>query len=88
MSPGYEFDRYGKNTGRFVAPKDTPFENRSLQSAAKNQGKSSYVVVKPIENIVTGTSIPWFGQTGRGLQNKLPDSIKNLESQGYIKKTN
>ncbi len=88
LSPGYEFDRYGKNTGRFVAPKDTPFENRSLQSAAKNQGKSSYVVVKPIENIVTGTSIPWFGQTGRGLQNKLPDSIKNLESQGYIKKTN
>jgi hypothetical protein len=44
------------------------------------------ISVKPISNVNTGKTAPWFGQRGQGTQHKLPMKVKDLESKGFIKK--
>ena len=71
--------RYGYETGRFVSPIGTSFEERALPRTTDKNNYHEYVVTKDIERVISGTIAPWFGQKGGGIQYKLPDSIENLK---------
>jgi len=88
LQPGYRFDRYGSDKGIYVAPEGTSFTQRSLPSPVSNSKLNLYEVVKPLPNVKTGKIAPWFGQSGNGVQHKLPDNIKGLIREGYIKEIN
>ncbi len=77
LQKGYQFDRYGKNSGSYVSPVDTPFEMRSLAPGTENTPYKVFEVVKPVRG--QGSVIaPWFDQPGGGIQFKLNNSIDEL----------
>ncbi|MTI09937.1 hemagglutinin repeat-containing protein [Curvivirga aplysinae] len=97
LQPGQTFDRYGgrfdekgnfTDTGSFVAPKEVPFDQRSLPNSSKNSPYRQYEVLKPIPEVKSGKAAPWFGKPGGGIQHQLPMSIDELVDQGFIKLVN
>ncbi|WP_217353849.1 two-partner secretion domain-containing protein [Ruegeria arenilitoris] len=94
LQPGQTFDRYGgrfdekgnfTDRGAFVAPRDVPFDQRSLPDSSKNSPYRQYEVLKPIPQVNSGSAAPWFGKTGGGTQYQLPMSIDELVKQGFIR---
>jgi hypothetical protein len=95
LKPGQKIDRYGgfvdhntdefKDFGTFTAKAGEPFENRALPVDTLNKPYRQYEVLKPIPEVQVGEAIPWFGQTGKGLQYELTLSIDDLISKGYLK---
>jgi hypothetical protein len=83
LIPGARVDRYGAESGTFVAPEGTPFDMRSLPESALEKPLNSYEVLKPIE-VQAGPAAPWFGQPGGGLQFELPGSVKSLIESGHL----
>ncbi|MEG1159469.1 MAG: TNT domain-containing protein [Acidaminococcaceae bacterium] len=79
-------DRYGCDTGRFVSPKGTGFEKRSLPKESINDEYHEYKVKQNIENVLSGRTAAWFEQIGGGWQYKLPDRIVNLSD--YLEENN
>ncbi len=75
-------DRYGGPHGKFVAPQNTPFEQRSLPEVSFQRPYHVYEIIKDIEKVKAGTTAPWFGKPGGGIQYELPNEIRLLE--GYI----
>jgi hypothetical protein len=65
LMPRKKIDRYGHPGGEFVADVGTPFNQRALLDSFKAKEFHTYEVVKPINNIRTGPTTPWFGQPGR-----------------------
>ena len=85
---GTILDRYGHNTGSFLAPKGTPFHKRALPPGTlANQEYHIYKVLKPLP-IKSGKATPWFNQLGGGVQYKTPHNIQWLLREKYIKKVN
>ncbi|MBB3802148.1 hypothetical protein FHR47_002396 [Xanthomonas arboricola] len=84
---GGRFDEYGNFTdrGNFVAPLDVPFDQRALPSSSMDSPQKKYVVLKPIPKVESGNASPWFGKPGGGVQHKLPMSIDELKSNGFIR---
>jgi RHS repeat-associated protein len=94
LQPGTRIDRYGGyfdktgkfiDEGNFVSPEGVSFPERSLPPDAINKTYSVYEVLKPFE-VDAGPAIPWFGQSGKGMQYELPKTIGELLEGGYIKK--
>ncbi len=95
LKPGQKIDRYGgfidngtgefKDFGTFTAKAGEPFENRALPIDTLTKPYKQYEVLKPIPEVQAGEAIPWFGQTGKGLQYELPLSVDDLISKGYLK---
>lgn len=95
LKPGQMIDRYGgfidkdsgqfKDYGAFTAKAGEPFENRALPLDTLKKPYKQYEVIKPIPEVQAGQAIPWFGQTGKGLQYELPLSIDDLVAKGYLK---
>ncbi|MCW1980878.1 filamentous hemagglutinin [Xanthomonas arboricola] len=94
LGPGETFDRFGgrfdengnfTDRGNFVAPPDVPFDQRALPSSSMESPRKKYVVIKPIPKVESGNASPWFGKPGGGVQHKLPMSIDELKSNGFIK---
>ena len=83
ISPGSTIQRSGGPQGRYVAPVDTPVTKLSLPPDKINAPITNYNVLKPIQ-VQSGTAMPWFGQPGGGTQFLLPDSISNLQKDGYL----
>ena len=82
LEPGVELlDRYGANTGRFVSPKGTSFEERALPNSTDVDDYHIFRVKNPISNAQKAVIAPWFGQEGGGIQYKLPERIKQLLGQ-------
>lgn len=73
-------DRYGRDSGSFVSPVNTPLEARALpkMDAAKLKEYHVYEIIKDVENVQAGITAPWFGEVGGGTQYKLPKAIKYL----------
>ncbi len=71
-------DRYGRDTGRFVSPQGTSFEERSLPKESINDEYHVYRVKKDIANVLSGRTAAWFEQSGGGWQYRLLDIIANL----------
>ncbi|MDF2903807.1 MAG: hypothetical protein K0S25_1445, partial [Bacillus sp. (in: firmicutes)] len=83
LGKGYQFDRYGLNTGSYVAPVGTPYEMRSLAPGTELKPYKVFEVVKPVRG--EGSVIaPWFGQPGGGIQIKLNNTIQELIDSGRI----
>lgn len=55
----------------------------SLPPDKINAPITNYNVLKPIQ-VQSGTAMPWFDQPGGGTQFLLPDSISNLQKDGYL----
>lgn len=92
---GFEFDRYGGkiidgnfvDNGNYVSPKGASFESRALPSDyLTSKPYKKYKVLKKIENVKKGKSIPWFGQEGKGIQFNFDTNINidYLKDLGYI----
>ncbi|HKI02567.1 MAG TPA: glycohydrolase toxin TNT-related protein [Thermoanaerobaculia bacterium] len=92
LQPGTLIDRYGgfmkdgqfQDKGTFVAPEDTPFEQRALPQETAQKTYSVYEVLKPIPGVQGGLIAPWFGQPGMGTQYDLPQSINSLVEGGFL----
>lgn len=84
LEPGTRLDRYGNNSGNFVAPQGTPYSQRSLFPTSEHLSYKVFEVVKPINNVLSGRAVPWFNEIGGGIQYKLPLSIQELIDSGYI----
>ncbi|CAM2748279.1 filamentous hemagglutinin [Pseudomonas gessardii] len=94
LQPGQTFDRYGgrfdekgnfTDQGKFVAPKDVPFDQRALPDSSLKSPYQQYEVIKPIPEVNSGNAAPWFGKPGGGTQYQLPMSIDELLKEGFIK---
>jgi hypothetical protein len=42
-------------------------------------------VIKPIEGVTTGQVAPWFDEVGGVIQHELPDSVRWLLDNGYLR---
>lgn len=84
LIPGTKVDRFGSNSGTFVAPDGTPFPQRSLPDGFQNKPLNTFEVLKPIE-VDAGPSAPWFNQPGGGLQFELPGSVDDLINSGHLR---
>ncbi len=83
LMPGQKVDRFGRDTGKYLAPAGTPIPMRALPP--NNTGKYHiYEVIKPFE-VERSTIAPAFGQIGLGTQYKTPVQIKVLVNRGILK---
>jgi len=78
-------DRYGFEQGTFASPKGTPAQMRSLAPGTLSKPYSVYKVAQPI-TVKAGTTAPWFGQPGLGMQYELPSSIHDLVNSGALQR--
>ena len=78
LTKNYIIDRYGRETGSFVAPKGTTYTERSLPKGSASKDYRVYKIKKDIELVLSGRTAAWFGESGGGWQYKLPDTISNL----------
>ncbi|MCS6123647.1 RHS repeat-associated core domain-containing protein [Shewanella baltica] len=96
LEKGNVIDRYGgffdedtgqfRDLGTFTAKAGEPFENRALPLATLDKPYNQYEVLKDIPDVEAGQAIPWFGQTGKGMQYELPLSVDELVEHGYLKR--
>ncbi len=85
MIPGGRVDRFGSETGRFVAPEGTPYTNRSLPQGSQKLPYNIYEVRRPIE-AEGGPAASAFGEEGLGIQYKFDKSIEQLIREGSLKR--
>lgn len=87
LAIGTKLDRYGSLWGRFVAPEDAPFSERSLPASSKKSIYYQFEVTRAIHAVLAGKAIPWFGQEGMGMQYMFSSSINTLIDSHYLKIT-
>ncbi|WZY01304.1 glycohydrolase toxin TNT-related protein [Bacillus sp. FSL W7-1360] len=99
IEPGAVIDRYGEpETGRYLSPAGTPYEQRALALHSDSASYRQYRVKRPFQ-VESGEIAPWFDRPGGGTQYytgnspKVPHpdtgklyepTVKNLELLGYI----
>ncbi|KAJ7134171.1 hypothetical protein C8R46DRAFT_1139744 [Mycena filopes] len=78
-------DRFGRPTGRFLSPADTPYAQRSLPPPSL-ANYHVYRVETDNLTVLTGTIAPWFSQPGQGTQYELPEgeSVQSLLDSGVL----
>jgi filamentous hemagglutinin len=52
------------DTGKFVSPEGTPFDQRALPNSTLDKPHTRYEVVKPIPDVDSGKAAPWFDKPG------------------------
>lgn len=77
-------DRFGYEGGTYTSPIGIKYEQRALQPGTHLKPYHKYKVLKQID-VEKSTVAPWFGDPGLGIQYKLPMSLKDILSKGYIK---
>ena len=85
LRPGTKIDRYGTGRGSYFAPEGTPFGQRGLPLKSADGIYTRYIVMKPLP-AQSGSTAPWFGQSGGGMQFKAQMSAEDLLDGGYIEK--
>ena len=85
LETGQQFDRFGGIYGRYVTDPGTSGEMLSLPLGSKNLTHTTYTVMRPIKNVLSGTAAPWFGQPGGGAQYYLPKKIVKLIKKGVLR---
>lgn len=89
LPKGTIIDRYGGEWGRFTSPlqetgKPYSFAQRAMANIEDPRTYHQYQVLQDL-NVQQGKIAPAFGDSGGGLQNVLPSSVKDLMNQGMIK---
>lgn len=98
LQPGTLLDHFGGEQGNFLAPYDTPYEQRSIPPSNLATSPSSpdfpknyhvYEVRKPLA-VMAGPVAPWFGQPGLGTQFKTLNgsSVHDLLDRGMVRRVN
>lgn len=86
---GTRMDRYGGEGGDFTASPGTSFPQRALPPDSLEKDYHVYETVKPFDSISGypqyGETAPAFGQSGGGMQYKLPRSVQWLRENGYLR---
>ena len=85
LKPGAFVDRYGRESGKYLAPMGTPLTNRALPFGSETATLRSYQVMKPID-VIAGKAVPYFNQMGGGTQYKLSRSVADLVESGHLKR--
>jgi hypothetical protein len=85
LGSGTVVGRYGDDAGKYVTNPGTPPELLSLPPGTNTAHYNEYTVLNDIPNVQQAEAAPWFGQPGGGTQYLLPDSIRGLRNDGYIK---
>ncbi len=89
LSVGTRVDRYGSNTGYFLSPTGTSYEQRALAPGSRSEGYYEYEVIKPLP-VIQGEIAPAFDQSGGGLQilPRFPDrvNVKWLIDNKFLKR--
>lgn len=80
---GTRLDRYGEPSGSFLAPKGTPYEQRSLAPGAQAEKYYEYEVIKPLP-VMQGKIAPAFGEPGGGVQ-ILPNMQERVNVEWLLK---
>jgi hypothetical protein len=83
LQPGSIVNRFGGNSGIFVAPEGTSFGARSLPAEFAGKSLNAFEVVKPID-VEAGVSAPWFEGSGGGVQFELPQTVQELIDSGHL----
>ncbi len=83
MPVGALLDRYGHDTGRYLAKEGTPYEKRALPKNTDKSNYHVYKILKPLP-VLSGKATAWFGEPGGGIQYKTEYSIKWLIDNNYI----
>ncbi|KAF7290801.1 hypothetical protein MIND_01321100 [Mycena indigotica] len=96
LERGMLLDRFGKETGQYLAPYGTPFSQRALPPASLNppQGANAttrydyhiYRVLKPFD-VRSGPIAAWFDQPGQGTQYFVQNAtVAGLLRDGFLEK--
>ena len=98
LAVGTRVDRYGGtgSNSTFLAPVNTPLEQRAMSPTTNTALRDEYIVLKPLP-VEQSNTMPWFGQSGMGqqfntgqggltLKNGKPATIENLVESGYLEK--
>lgn len=85
LKSGVKIDRYGQDTGIFVSPEGTPYEQRAVAPGTYNRPYSIFEVIEPID-VKAGEIAPWFDEPGGGIQYILPESVEKLLKDGKLKR--
>lgn len=94
LKSGTYVDRFGSESGGFLAPAGTPYAMRSLPPSnliTYNQSHPyNYYVYKVIMDfdVEAGPIAPYFGQPGLGLQFNLSSSVGTLVNEGKLLRVN
>jgi hypothetical protein len=89
FSTGEAVDRIGSTAGSYLSPVGTPLAGRALAPGSFADPYNQYVVLKPFIVEQSGVA-PAFGESGNGVQYKIPDnadgkvSVQYLLDNGYI----
>ena len=83
---GTRLDRYGSETGNYLSPAGTPYEQRSLRPDTNLNDYHVYEVIQPLP-VKSGQIAAWFGQPGGGVQYSTQGigNVAYLRAQGYLK---
>ncbi|ANX10949.1 hypothetical protein ABE41_002840 [Fictibacillus arsenicus] len=85
LRPGTIIDRFGYEGGSFVSPYGVPYEMRALAPETYKKPYTVYVIAKPVE-AQSGKILPWFDETGLGIQYEFNESVENLINKGILKR--
>jgi hypothetical protein len=83
LQPGDLVDRYGQPGGSFLAPPDASYEARALPYDRTKMDYYKYKVLKPL-TVKAGDAVPWFDQSGGGVQYKTDKAVRQLVIDGYL----
>lgn len=84
LPPGTLVDRYGPPSGRFLAPTDATYEARALPYDQTKMDYYRYEVVTALD-VEAGKIVPWFDQSGGGVQYKTKKPVRQLLIEGALK---
>ena len=88
LQNGTLLDIYGSAFGQFLSPAGTSNWARALPPGVEKLTLNTYIVTKPIENILSGPAAPWFGQIGGGIQffigTPYGQNVQSLINSGYL----
>ena len=79
LKAGTRVDRYGRPDGRFLAPAGTSFAERALPKTEDPASKPSVYVTLRDVRVLQGITMPWFGQSGGGVQYQLSKKVKSMK---------
>jgi hypothetical protein len=84
LAVGTIIDRYGPARGSFLSPSGTSYAARALPYEQKGYPYYRYEVRKPL-TVATGKIVPWFDQSGGGVQYKTRKSVQQLVDEGTLR---
>ncbi|MFB9714427.1 TNT domain-containing protein [Arthrobacter methylotrophus] len=84
LPAGTRIDRFGSPYGRFTSPEGIPLWQRALPPHALEGDYSIYETTRDLR-VLQGTIAPAFGQPGYGTQYVLPQNVRTLIDNGFLK---